>query len=814
MSESDILPDTRQAIEFLRKWSPDDFWVLTSIVPDGKTTTATFKAKDAGIAASWIESRQGVENLYFTVNPTRGPMSSKPAKESMSRMVALHLDLDPRIKTDDQIDATTWIASERQRILGQLNKADPRPSVVVDSGGGFQFFWRLKADAKLEINGVVTKAQELEAYNIQLSRLYGADNCHNIDRLMRLPGTINIPNRLKLKKGRTTTLASLLEFNDSVYPLDDFVPAVQVQPKNAGLTTGGAPKVKITGNVPVVGVEELQTWARENSAVISDHTLAVIATGEDPINPHKYASRSEALFAVCCALVRAGVPEEMIFAVITGPNEIAASVKEKRNSADYAARQIGRAMEEAIDPALRELNEIHAVIGDIGGRCRIISETFDEVLGRSRISKATFEDFRNRYNNKRVQVAVDKAGNPVYKPLGLWWTLHPARRQYDSIVFAPGKEISNSYNLWQGYAVDAIPGNKHEALLNHVLQNVCSGNVEHYTYLIGWMARLIQDPGTPGQVAVVMRGKRGTGKGFLVKQIGALFGRHYLQVSDSKHMTGSFNAHLRDVVLLFGDEAFFAGDKRHESVLKTLITEDTMVVEGKGIDAESALNYVHLMMASNEAWVVPAGLDERRFFVLEMGDEKKQDTDYFRGIQAEMDDGGLENLLHYLLAYDLSEFEVRRVPQTKALQDQKILSMGVDLQWFYERLSEGRMLPTQHGWMPKVIKDVLYMEYIQDSQISRRGAYNHTKTTFSRFIERCVPKGRLLTKQEICEVPTTNEFGVQTKVRRRAYVYHFPPLDELRAYWDVEMGGPYTWPKWEGSQEDMEADAEADRSPF
>lgn len=811
--------DTHAALEFLGRWFTDDAWItLTSIIPDGKTTTRTFKGPaDKGLG-TWIEERQGVENVYFTNAVVRAPMSSKPAKENISRAVAWHCDVDPRA-IEKGVDPAQHLEAERKRILKMLREFKPAASVIISSGAGFQALWRLEDDPRLEIGGLVAKAQELELYNIALERALQGDNCHNIDRILRLPGTLNIPDRRKIKKGRTVTLAELVEFNQLVYPMSDFVPAVRVQAKNAGLTTSGAPKVKISGNVPQVGVEELQTWAAENNAKISDHTYAVIATGSDPLDPNKYGSRSEALFAVCCALVRANVPEEMIYAVITGPNEIAASVKEKRNFQEYAQRQIARAMENAIDPALRELNEKHAVIGDIGGRCRIISEVMDEVLNRTRISKSTFEDFRNRYNNRKVQIATDKQGNPVYKPLGTWWTQHEARRQYDTIVFAPNREIENSYNLWQGFNCEALPGNKHEPLLEHILNNVCVGNVDHYNYLIGWLARLVQDPGSPGQVAVVMRGKRGTGKGFLVKQIGALFGRHYLQVSDSKHLTGSFNAHLRDVVLLFGDEAFFAGDKRHESVLKTLITEDQIVIEGKGVDAESALNYVHLFMASNEDWVVPTGLDERRFFVLEVGDDKKQKSGYFKSLQAQMDEGGLENLLHFLLSYDVSEYEVRDVPQTRGLLDQKILSMGVDLQWFYERLSEGRLLKTQHQWETRMVKDILYDDYCMQARQAGRAAWNHTPTTFSRFLQRCCPKGTLDgSKQEMCDVPVTNPAtGMQSIQHRRAYVWRFPALDVLRDFWDKEMGGPYVWPKWEGSQEDMDADEareRRERAPF
>ena len=785
--------DTQQAVEFLRRWSSGP-WVLTSIIPDGKTDTATFTPENWAKAAEWIEARQGVQNIYFHVNPVRQALQVKASKEDVARLEWLHIDIDPRAGEDFE--------EERKRALTLLRDYDPKPTVIVDSGGGFQGFWRLTPDPRLEINGQIGKAQELEAYNIQLEKIFGADHCHNVDRIMRLPGTINVPTKKKAKKGREPRLATLVEWNEVEYSLDRFVPAVRVQSGEPGLAASPA-KVRITGNVPDIGTDELVDWAKENNKAISDHTLALIATGQDPLDPTKYSSRSEALFRVCCDLVRAEVPDEMIFAVITGSNEISASVRDKPNWEGYALRQIERAKEEAVDPWLRMLNEKHAVIADIGGKCRIISEVMDPALNRTKISKQSFEDFRNRYRNRRVVVGTNDNGQPIEKPVGTWWIDHPARRQFETLLFAPGREIEEAYNLWRGFACDAVPGNRHEPFLAHILQNVCENNMDHYRWLVGWMARAVQHPDGPGEVAVVLRGKRGTGKSFFAKEFGKLWGRHYLQVSDSKHLVGSFNAHLRDTVVLFGDEAFFAGDKKHESVLKTLITEEHLVIEGKGIDAEAAPNYVHLILASNENWVVPAGLDERRFFVLEVGEGKKQNHAYFKHIKDELDNGGRENLLNFLLTYDLSEFEVRAVPQTQALMDQKILSMDAEVQWMFEKVLEGRLLMQDTEWREKVLKDALYDDYLNELRDQGRN-FRMSRTAFGRFLTRVLPAGWPKSKQEMAEIPWTNEHGFEVMIKKRAYVYYLPTLEEVREHWDRHMGGPFDWPKIDPSQGDIE----------
>jgi hypothetical protein len=290
------------------------------------------------------------------------------------------------------------------------------------------------------------------------------------------------------------------------------------------------------------------------------------------------------------------------------------------------------------------------------------------------------------------------------------------------------------------------------------------------------MARAVQEPDSPGEVAVVLRGKRGTGKSFFAKVLGHLFGRHFLQVSDSKHLVGSFNAHLRDTVLLFGDEAFFAGDKKHESVLKTLITEESLIVEGKGVDAEAAANFTHLILASNDSWVVPAGLDERRFFVLEIGDGEKQNHRYFKAIKNDLESGGFENLLYFLLTYDLNDFEVRAVPQTEALIDQKAQSLQGFEAYLFDLLKSAEPPPGAEELRSGVLF-VPTSEILKDAKgwMQGRPGWNH------------------ITHSAIRKV-LIEKLDAATKHRKsggaNGYLWD---LSRLRAAWSKEMF-PVKWP--------------------
>lgn len=774
--------DKAAAVRFLKSLYPAGPWVLTSVQLDRKgIETRTFYPATEGALGAWINKYNGVRNIYFSINPPMREISKKAEREDLKEVAYLHVDVDPRAGED--------LSAERERILTlfteRLPAGVPPPTAVIFSGGGYQGLWKL--ETPIEINGRLELAEDAKRYNQQLELILGGDNCHNVDRILRLPGTVNIPDARKAKKGRVEMLATLEWFDSSrAYPLSLFTaaPAVQIAGE-AGFSSGST--VKVSGNVErIASVDELDKWN------VPDRVKVIIVQGKHPDEPKAGDnSRSAWVFDVACNLARCEVPDDVIFSILTDPDwGISESVLEmKGNAGKYAIRQIERAKEDAIDPWLRKLNEEHAVIGNIGGKCRVVEESYDHALKRSRLTRQSFEDFRNRYMNKTTTVGNDKNGIPVVMQVGKWWLQHPQRRQYDTIVFVPGVEIKGAYNLWKGFGVVSQPGDC-SLYLAHVKNVVCSGDEELYTYLLCWMARAVQQPASPGEVAVVLRGGRGVGKSLFAKEFGRIFGRHFLQISNSAHLVGNFNSHLRDVVLLFADEAFFAGDKKHEGVLKTLITEETITIEAKGIDAEASPNYVHLIMASNDDHVVPAGGDERRFLMLDVSSEHQQEAGYFGALVSQMEQGGREALLHYLLTYDITGFEVRNVPKTAALREQQERTLGQEAEWWYNKLLEGRILPDDDEWRDEVPKEEVLDDYINNARrlnYTRRG----NATTLGLFLTRHVPDMQVDQRRAMVERQTSD--GYTSKYEKRVYFYKFPTLAEARVRWE-ELYGSRNWP--------------------
>jgi Mesyanzhinovviridae DNA primase len=776
----------KHASEFLSRFRPGGPWVLTAIEPDRSGIT-TETLKDERTVEAWLSANE-TRNVYFSVNSTVRELKEKASRAEIKEVAWLHVDVDPRPDGD--------LAAEQERskrLLLDPVGGIPKPTCVVFSGGGHQAFWKLKVP--IPVNGDVSAADDAALYNLQLELALGGDRCHNVDRIMRLPGTVNWPDEKKRRRGRLQALARVVHWeldaggNPISYDLSRFTKSRSVQKADDGFAGG---KIKISGNVRrLKDVHELDAHAGEGRT-IPDWVKVTIVQGNRSDDDKPYASRSEALFAVCCWLAKAGIPDEVVYSVITDPDfKISASVLDKGSGVErYAARQIERAKEEVESPHLRSLNDRYAVVRNWGGRCRVLEEVYCHAMKRPRLTKISFADFANAWCNTRVDVGKKPDGSPARAPLGKWWLQHEARRQYDGISFSPGREVPGSYNLWRGFAVDPKPGDC-SMFLDHVLQNVCSGDRGHYDYLIGWMARAVQVPDSPGYSAVVLKGKPGTGKSFFAKAFGSLWGRHFMQVTDSKHLVGSFNAHLRDCVVLFGDEAFWAGDKKHEGILKTLITEETLTIEQKGVDAESAPNYVHLIMASNEDWVVPAGVGDRRFFVLEVAEGRMRDDAWFAAAQAQLDAGGREALLHLLQSADLRGFNVRDVPRTAALGEQKDFSMRLEYEWWQNKLDDGQLLPTHEGWERMVLKTALYDDVAQYA--SRLGSRNLvTRTRLTQFLRKVCPAGWPFQQRLKSPIEVSVPGGGRQVIPYPRY-YVFPSMEECRAAWEAGVSGEREW---------------------
>src|SRR5262249_3553326 len=272
------------------------------------------------------------------------------------------------------------------------------------------------------------------------------------------------------------------------------------------------------------------------------------------------------------------------------------------------------------------------------------------------------------------------------------------------------------------------------------------------------------------------------------------FGQHARHISSPVHMTGRFNAHMRQCSFLFADEAYAPGDKSAEGQLKRLITEPTLQIEPKGRDPVEEPNRLHAMFASNEDWVVPAGAFERRYVVQEVAKTYRQDKTWFGPIYEQLRSGGYEAMLLDLLERDLGNWHPRDIVRTAALAVQQEQSLAPFDAWWFEMLQAGVVTGADVVHPDRAVSN-RYKEEIEESTGSYGG--KRTRTVWHNGLydqaKRISPKlkneteaafGRYLKKCDCADI------WIYRDRSRRGW--QLPPLDKCRADWLVRF--PQT--KW------------------
>jgi hypothetical protein len=354
---------------------------------------------------------------------------------------------------------------------------------------------------------------------------------------------------------------------------------------------------------------------------------------------------------------------------------------------------------------LEWMNSQYTCLTQQGGRFRVMtwepSELGDGLRTPALLKRQDFEDGQAHH---LVEVWHQGKEGPEAKqvPLGKWWLGQKERAQYKAMRLHPetlDRDVDGYLNLWQGWSVRPWGGGWGR-MRRHIWRVLANRDPASFRYIVRWAAWTIQNPDKQAEVALVFRGPKGSGKGMFGRALRRAFGQNGLHILSPKHLTGDFNAHLQGCCLLFADEAFYAGDKRAEAVLKGIVTEPELTVEGKGLDVRQVANRLHIVMASNSDWVVPASHDERRYAVFDVSGNRVGNRAYFKALAEETEGGGLAAMLLDLEDMELGDWHPRQgIPQTRALLEQKQRSLE-PWQQVLLRMAEEGYTPDHDEWKP------------------------------------------------------------------------------------------------------------------
>ena len=142
-----------------------------------------------------------------------------------------------------------------------------------------------------------------------------------------------------------------------------------------------------------------------------------------------------------------------------------------------------------------------------------------------------------------------------------------------------------------------------------------------------------------------------------------------------------------------------------------------------------------------------------------------------------MQNGGVQELMHVLATFDLSNVNLRRIPQTAALREQKLQSLSAIERWWYECLLNGE-LPKGSGTWPKSIERVTLQHDYQAFCEGVSEKARSSETEVGRFLNRMVP-------------------GLSNRRSDKVRYYGLPSLRTCQSAFEKLMRSKIDWPQTE-----------------
>lgn len=288
------------------------------------------------------------------------------------------------------------------------------------------------------------------------------------------------------------------------------------------------------------------------------------------------------------------------------------------------------------------------------------------------------------------------------------WTSSARRREVSKVEFAPEKRSEhNVINLWRGWRwpVDECISNARYQhangwsvihIVDHILHVWCGGNANLCKYTLKYMASILQHPGKATDVVLILGGPEGCGKTLPLAAFGTIFGDSYMQTSNPDDVVGRFNGSMQDKLLVQIDEVDFLDGKQSAS-LRAAVTDTKKRVEFKGREiqySEAPTNYVMTTNKPNQRFM-QVGPQSRRFFMLSCNfTPKSMEPGYFHNmidfldLKGEM--RGCKAFAGFLFSVvNMSNFNVRDIPTTQMLMEQKLTCMLPEHSFVLEALFRG-----------------------------------------------------------------------------------------------------------------------------
>jgi hypothetical protein len=268
-------------------------------------------------------------------------------------------------------------------------------------------------------------------------------------------------------------------------------------------------------------------------------------------------------------------------------------------------------------------------------------------------------------------------------PLGTAWLANPLRRQISKVVMEPGLPESlpnNVVNSWKGFNYEPIKGDVKPFI---TLLKSLIPDAGEYSFVEKWFAKLIQEPATKYNVALVLWSPiQGVGKNLLVETIGNLFNERHFSVVGQEVFADAFTDWQANKCLIVCDEVS-SSDKRYiADRVKGWITSTKNNINCKHEPKFTQPNYIKYVFLSNHPDAVFFDNTDRRFFAVQTSSHQLSKEEV-KSLINWRNNLGYSALIEYLLSLDTSDFDPSAPAPSSASKLNMVEANKSDLEtWF------------------------------------------------------------------------------------------------------------------------------------
>ena len=265
-----------------------------------------------------------------------------------------------------------------------------------------------------------------------------------------------------------------------------------------------------------------------------------------------------------------------------------------------------------------------------------------------------------------------------------WMRDENIRIQQSVLMLPPPLTVPHKcYNLWDGFDIDKVQineedqeekksflrkkgGSKHGKRVPNGLQLIqdhlmilSNEDPKCYAYLLKWIADMFQNPGRKNGIAICIKSKQGIGKDTLFSILEKMIGSKLCvnTAHAARDVLECFNESSSGNLFTVFNEANGREIYKHDSVLKDLITSETVKIRRMRTATKSEKSFSRFMFFTNTSFPIKVETDDRRIFAVEV-ENKRKPKSYFDKLRKVIDcPQTLRMFYDYLMDIDLGDVD-------------------------------------------------------------------------------------------------------------------------------------------------------------